>query len=583
MAKYSSWPTTDEGNVIGGRLKVEVRNRFSSMSNLSQTGQRDAALCELLAGTSEVFNVKSFGAIGDGSTDDTVAIQSALDAVTAPGGVVLLPPGTYLIDALTSAVANTVMQGVGRGTIVKLATPASLNAVGVSMTHSGCVVRDIHFNANSTSRTCVSLSADDCQAHITAENVTADSDSSLSTSGIDITGNNCTYSITGTAFANTGQSNESIPRLVTVQGTADNHYGLFVRGKTINCGLTTGASTVKGVCDVIDVEDATDNGLYQLGGDLVVGSLIYNGGDEPAVFEGDCTVGVIRTRGLCSTVVNLQDAGDVHIGLIDIIEDGTGGPASIVRTRSGNTASGNLQIDAVRGEFTGNSFMAMTTGTVNKCSIHNLTIDWLYVAATAGVLTSWAKFDACKQFDFRNWAVAIIDTNDTLTTETFDMVGPTTNLAEKSFWENVHVTIQDADRTTASSATLRGFNLALALVETSGVRWQANIGPYAREVGYGNSGTSNVVPVGGTWRVGEILYDSTPATGGNVGWICTAAGTPGTWVMVGNVGPQSAAYSRAATVVESRALLASASATATNNNNILAALIADLQAAGLLT
>ena len=46
--------------------------------------------------------------------------------------------------------------------------------------------------------------------------------------------------------------------------------------------------------------------------------------------------------------------------------------------------------------------------------------------------------------------------------------------------------------------------------------------------------------------------------------------------------PQSAAYSRAATIVESRALLASASATTVNNNNVLAALIADLQALGLL-
>lgn len=45
---------------------------------------------------------------------------------------------------------------------------------------------------------------------------------------------------------------------------------------------------------------------------------------------------------------------------------------------------------------------------------------------------------------------------------------------------------------------------------------------------------------------------------------------------------QSAAYTRNATVVEDRTLLASASATATNNNNVLAALIADLQALGAI-
>ncbi len=45
---------------------------------------------------------------------------------------------------------------------------------------------------------------------------------------------------------------------------------------------------------------------------------------------------------------------------------------------------------------------------------------------------------------------------------------------------------------------------------------------------------------------------------------------------------QAAAYTRNATIVEDRTLLASASATALNNNNVLAALIADLQAYGLL-
>lgn len=45
---------------------------------------------------------------------------------------------------------------------------------------------------------------------------------------------------------------------------------------------------------------------------------------------------------------------------------------------------------------------------------------------------------------------------------------------------------------------------------------------------------------------------------------------------------KSAAYTRNATVVEDRTLLASASATTINNNNVLAALIGDLQATGLL-
>jgi hypothetical protein len=49
-----------------------------------------------LFGVTGVYNVKAYGATGDGSTTDTTAIQAAIDAAsTAGGGIVVIPPGTY--------------------------------------------------------------------------------------------------------------------------------------------------------------------------------------------------------------------------------------------------------------------------------------------------------------------------------------------------------------------------------------------------------------------------------------------------------------------------------------------------------
>ena len=56
----------------------------------------------------DTVSVTDFGAVGDGVTDDTAAIQAAIDAVeTAGGGEVVLPPGTYRTTAELDAKDRT--------------------------------------------------------------------------------------------------------------------------------------------------------------------------------------------------------------------------------------------------------------------------------------------------------------------------------------------------------------------------------------------------------------------------------------------------------------------------------------------
>ncbi len=43
-----------------------------------------------------MFNIMTFGAVNDGETDSTAAIQAALDAAAPVKGVVIVPPGNYL-------------------------------------------------------------------------------------------------------------------------------------------------------------------------------------------------------------------------------------------------------------------------------------------------------------------------------------------------------------------------------------------------------------------------------------------------------------------------------------------------------
>ena len=54
-----------------------------------------------LAGASKVYDVRSYGALGNGKNDDAIAIQKAIDACTKNrGGIVLLDNGTFLSSGI---------------------------------------------------------------------------------------------------------------------------------------------------------------------------------------------------------------------------------------------------------------------------------------------------------------------------------------------------------------------------------------------------------------------------------------------------------------------------------------------------
>ncbi len=63
-----------------------------------------------LAPKLSVFNVRDFGAIGDGTNKDTVAFQKAFDACASNGGgEVFVPPGNYLIGSVQMGSHTTLM------------------------------------------------------------------------------------------------------------------------------------------------------------------------------------------------------------------------------------------------------------------------------------------------------------------------------------------------------------------------------------------------------------------------------------------------------------------------------------------
>ena len=93
----------------------------------------------------DVFNVRDFGAVGDGASDDTHAIRAACEALqSAGGGTLEFPPGTYDVFASTTGNLGTFigLNGVmlrGHGATVRVNLNKTIVASeGAFFSFSGC-------------------------------------------------------------------------------------------------------------------------------------------------------------------------------------------------------------------------------------------------------------------------------------------------------------------------------------------------------------------------------------------------------------------------------------------------------------
>ncbi len=105
-------------------------------------------------------NVKTYGAKGNDSADDTLAIQTALNVCAyVGGGIVWVPPGTYLLTSNLVMYSNTTLMGAGWASILKVKgglangfpngqAITNSSYVASSGTNTQITVRDLQLDGN---------------------------------------------------------------------------------------------------------------------------------------------------------------------------------------------------------------------------------------------------------------------------------------------------------------------------------------------------------------------------------------------------------------------------------------------------
>lgn len=512
----------------GQRIEIEADEQHEGLRtrNVSQGGA--IVFVEYYFDAIGHLTSRMFGMVGVG--DESAKAQHLLDAAAAEGKSAVFTTGSYHANSLVANCPVTMEVGA------KIVYNGSDNGSALTIAASNTTFGDICVDGGGKNCTPVQINGDNNKiANIRVNNVVATPAGNFSFVGVGFYGDNNSVSrIEVDDFVNAGHSNDSFPQAVLSYGAGNTIDTIVCR----NCRAGLVTSTVSGTTTVGSLKcyGMLDNGIYQLGGILILDDLVYHGTEEPAVFQGSGAVESITMVGDCIGL-GFDNIGEFSVGSIHSIADSSGNTCKFLfRTRPLNTSAGRLSIGRISGTLKGTSLFAINQGAFEYLEVGSINVRFLYDPTMATSLTGWATLSACKGFDINDMHVEIIDINNAATASTIFQFQAPTAVSKRSFMRGLDATIYNADLTTVSPlAQFRGVNFAQSLIETSNVSWRTDIGPYLIARADNPMDSANAVPTSGTWVRGKRLVNAFPAPGGAEGWVCTTSGTPGVWKTFGSI------------------------------------------------
>lgn len=517
MVAHDGYPALDNGGDIAAAAVPDLSGIYAPLTSGGKGVVRQDSLA---------FNVKDYGAEGDGSTDDTAAIQAAINAASVAGGTVFFPAGTYCISSqLTVSAASSSIPPAGADGIqfseVSVVHFTSAGLATIKATAAMSAMVRYTFDAPDS----------DPAPHFSSIVGLGFDGNDLATSGLyfewtihtRVEGNrfwNLTNGITIEGFGvSTITSNAFLcSRGVNILNGGDNHIehnDFFFPGANsygIYCGYWSGNTTVVGNVFSRESVVGTLYALYLDGASSPESEEIRNLCVRGNEFHG-MTAGVYanpdasaRNIYACSITDNhliLSSAANSTLANLTKCDDFIITGNWIGRWQeSDGTAAGIILSDCQRTVIQGNQFTRFSSSaltmagcqdtlisgnTFNDCGKGGATTPIIYVSGS-------------------NFRAVIVENKFIQFSAAYGQVG-----------------VEEAVGTGSVIAQRNTF-------VTVGQPYKRSNSSMMRSEDYGTS-----APASGTYNVGDLRWNTSPTAGGTMGWVCTTAGSPGTWKTFGAI------------------------------------------------
>jgi hypothetical protein len=513
---------------------------------------------------SQRFNVKDFGAVGDGTVDDAVAIQKTLNAAnSAGGGIVYFPTGNYLVKTTLIPYSNLQIIGSGESSVLKFIFPAYSQTKKafygwIFRNQKNVTFRNIAMNGGATQFDSNPVDVDGAY-HIIYFN--PESDNSVQ----DIIIESCHFSYSfDSAIQSYGRSADKYPHPITnrvnilncrFRDTGAHGVGMneWHNSMVSNCDFENIGRKIMikgyGSGMAVDVSAGSENIVVinnkvrkaaagfkaetHMNGeqDVAAKNIIIEDNSISECHEGvDYRVWYgIRVNGIGVKVKRNTIQSYMHGILITskasecVIENN-----NILSTRA-NEAAG-IRIDQGYGKhrIVGNKInnagaqgmlVLGNSLTISNNIISNSRLEGIRIADVKGVDCS---NNIC--FDNKSWNISVAPINDKS-----EDVEISNNVSYQSAATDQSKGINVSDKNVIN--VIKSGNSNLDDIDTS-----SEVKSSLKEI----SNTSRTIrmdspPTNGNWNKGDIIFNSVSKPGNFIGWICQETGAPGTWKGFGKI------------------------------------------------